>query len=66
MKWISVEDKMPPVYESYGHGDEVLVTNGKSKWLDIYQGNGMWIEHSLWNMKMKITHWMTIELPGQI
>lgn len=62
--WISVDDRLPELYEQYDHSDKVLVTDGRDIRMDCYYREWGWYEKMMWQMKEPITHWIPLpELP---
>ena len=58
MEWISILISEPNINNTWW-SDDVLVTDGKTIWVDSLFGNPdrKFKEHSFWSSRREITHW---------
>ena len=57
-RWIPVEERLPELFKEFGHSAPVLVTNGRTKWVDTYWKDGNWSESPDWSPEDLPTHWL--------
>jgi hypothetical protein len=66
LEWISVEDRLPELFECYDHSAQVIVTDGRHIRLDCYYKGWGWYEKKMWQMQDPVTHWMPLPNPPKV